>query len=350
MSQSEKPFPLPLSLAVIALVVAGGGAAFAYTAGWLTPSRLSAETFVEALTPPTGPALGHRRNHAKGVCFTGEFVANGAGARLTKAQVFARGSYPVVGRFNLSGPNPQGPDAAARVRGLSLRIVTPDGQDWRTAMINAPIFAASTPQAFFELVKAQGSKDPEAMKRYVSAHPEFAPFGDWAKNGPWTGSYAEERYNSLNSFVFVDAQGAERAVRWSAAPATPPTPATVDELKARGPDFLDKDIAERVGAGAVVWKLSVTIARPGDPVADPTKAWPADRETVEVGELRATKVIPEPDGPCRDVNFDPTVLPSGMKTSSDPFPTARSAVYAASFDKRTAEAKSYPAQREEAKP
>jgi catalase len=31
---------------------------------------------VAALAPPTGPALGHRRNHAKGICFTGEFEAN----------------------------------------------------------------------------------------------------------------------------------------------------------------------------------------------------------------------------------------------------------------------------------
>ena len=50
----------------------------------------------------------------------------------------------------------------------------------------------------------------------------------------------------------------------------------------------------------------------------------------------------ERNGPCRDINFDPTVLPSGMKTSDDPFPAARSSAYAKSFDRRTAEAKDYP--------
>src|SRR5271165_3854154 len=41
-------------------------------------------------------------------------------------------------------------------------------------------------------------------------------------------------------------------------------------------------------------------------------------------------------------NFDPTVLPGGMRTSDDPFPAARSAAYARSYDLRTSEAKDYP--------
>jgi len=86
----------------------------------------------------------------------------------------------------------------------------------------------------------------------------------------------------------------------------------------------------------------VTVAAAGDPTADPTQAWPADRRAVEVGTLVAQQVESEPDGPCRDINFDPTVLPSGMRTSDDPFPAARSAAYAKSYDLRTAEAKAYP--------
>jgi catalase len=88
--------------------------------------------------------------------------------------------------------------------------------------------------------------------------------------------------------------------------------------------------------------VAVTIANPGDPTADPTKAWPEDRQTVEVGTLTVRQIEAEPDGPCRDINFDPTVLPAGIRTSDDPFPAARSAAYAKSFDLRTAEAKDYP--------
>jgi hypothetical protein len=88
----------------------------------------------------------------------------------------------------------------------------PDGQEWRSAMINAPVFAVSTPQAFYELLLASGSKDANAMPAFIGAHPEFAKFGDWAGGGTWTGSYAEERFNSLNSFIFTDHSAAEHAV------------------------------------------------------------------------------------------------------------------------------------------
>ena len=191
-------------------------------------------------------------------------------------------------------------------------------------MINPPVFAVSTPQAFYEPLLASDSKDPDAMKTFAAANPEFAPFGAWATKGPWTGSYAEERYNGLNSFVFTDSSGAEHTVRWSLLPAAQPVSVLPDDLAKRGPNFLEQEITERVHGGPQRWTMVVTVANPGDPSADPTKAWPEDRRTVEVGTLTVQQIEPEPDGPCRDMNFDPTVLPSGIRTSDDPFPAARS--------------------------
>src|ERR1700741_4559312 len=150
------------SLVLIAVVIGGSAVAFAYTAGWFSPQRLTAGKFVEALTPPSGPPLGHRRNHAKGICFTGVFEANGAGSALSKAQVFTNGRYPFLGRFNLSTADPNAPDATVRVRGVGLRISTPDGQEWRTAMVDPPVFAVATPPAFYELLLASARKEPDA--------------------------------------------------------------------------------------------------------------------------------------------------------------------------------------------
>src|SRR5208337_4552670 len=213
---------------------------------------------------------------------------------------------------------------------------------WRSAMIDPPFFPGSTPQAFYELLIASASKDPDAMKTFAGAHPEIAACGAWAKSAPWTGSYAEERFNSLNSFVFADSSGAEKTVRWSLLPAAQPVPISQDDLAKRGPDFLEQEIAERVRGGPQHWTMAVTVANPGDPTADPSKAWPEDRRTVEVGTLVVQQIEAERDGPCRDINFDPTVLPPGIRTSDDPFPAARSAAYAKSYDLRTAEAKDYP--------
>jgi catalase len=337
------------SLALIAIVIGAGAAAFAYTAGWFSPHRLTPDKMVAAFAPPTGPALGHRRNHAKGICFTGVFEANGAGAELSHAEVFARGQYPVVGRFNLGTPNPDAPDATVRVRGLGIMLSTPDGQQWRSAMINAPFFPVSTPQAFYQLLLASGNKDPDAMKHFAEANPEFATFGAWAKSAPWTASYAEERYNSLNTFVFVGASGEENVVRWSLLPEAQPIAVPPDDLAKRGPDFLEQEIVQRVAGAPQRWTMVVTVANPGDPTSDPSKAWPVDRRSVEVGTLTVDKIEAERDGPCRDINFDPTVLPAGIHTSDDPFPAARSSAYAKSYDLRTAETKDYPYTTPEAK-
>src|SRR5690242_7160591 len=337
------------SLILIGVVIGVGAAAFAYTAGWLSPQRLTPDRLVDAFSPG-GEPLGHRRNHAKGICFTGHFEANGAGSALSSAQVFARGQYPALGRFNLATADPNAADATVRVRGMGLSISTPDGQEWRSAMIDAPIFPVSTPQVFYQLLLASASKDPNAMQTFAAAHPEIAAFGAWAKSAPWTGSYAEERYNGLNSFVFTNGSGAETTVRWSLLPAAQAVPVSADDLAKRGPDFLEQEIVTRVRGGPLRWTMMVTVANPGDPTADPSKAWPEDRRVVEVGALVVQQIEDERNGPCRDINFDPTVLPAGMRTSDDPFPAARSSAYAKSYDRRTAEASDYPRTAADAKP
>ena len=82
------------SLVLIGGIVAVSAAAFAYTAGFLSPHRLTPDKIVAAFAPPGGAVLGHRRNHAKGICFTGTFEANGNGAAVSRAKVLAKGTLP----------------------------------------------------------------------------------------------------------------------------------------------------------------------------------------------------------------------------------------------------------------
>ena len=60
---------------------------------------------------------------------------------------------------------------------MGLQISTPDGEQWRSAMIDPPFFPVATPQGFYDLLVASTSKDPAAMKAFGDAHPEFAAFG-----------------------------------------------------------------------------------------------------------------------------------------------------------------------------
>jgi catalase len=333
----------PLRLVAIAAIVGTAAAAFAGTAGWLTPDRLTPSKVVDSLAPASGPAVGHRRNHAKGVCFTGTFESNGAASALSEARMFASGNYPVTGRFNLAGPDPRMADGTGRVRGLGLSVRAPGPQEWRTAMIDAPFFPAATVQDFYDLQVASAKKDdPGAMKAYAAAHPALRAFGAWAGSAPFTESWTEDRFNSLDSFLFTNGKGQRQAVRWSFVPVVTPVAVPAADLKTRDPDFLAHDLVARVGQSPQKWTLQVTLANAGDATADPSQAWPVDRRTIDAGTLVVSRIEAEAGGPCRDLNFDPTILPAGMATSDDPFPAARSAAYAVSYDRRTAEAKDYP--------
>lgn len=87
----------------------------------------------------------------------------------------------------------------------------------------------------------------------------------------------------------------------------------------------------------IAWRNWVTLANPDDPVDDASKPWPADRPVVTAGTLVIDKLEAQSDGECRDINYAPTVLPNGIEASSDPLLTARSAAYASSYLRRTAE-------------
>jgi catalase len=334
-------------LVLIAVLMAGGAAAFAYTGGWLSPDRLTPAKIVDALEDRGGNPVGHRRNHAKGICFTGAFEANGAGVRLSTAPMLAGGRYPVIGRFAIAVGDPIAPDASGRVRSMAVDVRSPDGQDWRIGVNAMPVFPVATPQAFYELtaatdiVPATGKPDPQALPRFAAAHPELAAFGQWAKTAPWTSSYADQEYNSLNAFRFVDAGGESRAVRWSMRPDEAAHEVTAEALAKLGPDFLEQDLKQRLSKGPLHWHLLVFLAAPGDPTDDATKAWPAEREHVDVGTLVVERAEDEVDGPCRGLNYDPLILPAGIVPSDDPLLAVRSSTYADSFDRRTAEAKYY---------
>ena len=61
------------------------------------------------------------------------------------------------------------------------------------------------------------------------------------------------------------------------------------------------------------------------------------RGYVDAGVLTIDHVESEQTGACRDINYDPLVLPSGIAPSDDPLLSARSATYSQSFTRRAGE-------------
>jgi len=249
----------------------------------------------------------------------------------------------VIGRFSASSNNPYAPDGASPVRGMAVQLKTDDGQEWRIAMNSFPFFAAATPQAFQAMNEAgkpdpaTGKPDPDKMKAVLAAHPEIAAFQAWAKTAPRSDSLGSTRFNGVNAFRLTDAHGVDRMVRWSMRPRTPFVAMTAEQLKAADPNFLIADLDQRLAAGPLVWDMVLQLAEPDDPVNDPSKAWPESRKEATIGTLSLAHAEPQATGPCRDLNFDPLILPVGIAASDDPVLHARSAAYSVSFNRRERE-------------
>ncbi len=331
-----------LRLGAIGVVVAAVAGSFAWAAGWLSPGRLDQKRIINGFEAVNGPHPGFRRNHAKGVCLTGWFDSNGAGTRLSHAMVFRTGRVPVFGRFALAGGMPRLPDGPAVVRSMALDFSLPDGETWRTGMNDIPVFPVKDAQGFYDQLAAgvpdpkTGKPDPAAMKAFLAAHPEAAAAIARIKAEPMSSGFADAAYNSLNAFRFISAAGTATPVRWSMVPVDGFAPAA----KVQGSNGLFEALAARLRHGPAQWHLIVTIGQPGDPTNDAALPWPKDREQVDAGTLTVSALQSEADGNCRDINFDPLVLPAGIKPSDDPLLSARSAAYAVSFTRRAREPKS----------
>jgi catalase len=271
------------------------------------------------------------------VCVTGWFDSNGNGAELSRAGVFAPGRSPVLGRFSAAGGNPHTADTSVAGRGLGLAFGFPGGQQWRTAMLNLPVFPDDSPQSMYDrlvataVVAGTGKPDPAAMTRFYAAHPPAARALKILKQHPPTPGFADSVFSGLNAFYFVSQSGVRTPVRWKLIPlqqALPPT---------SGPDALFDPLVRQLRAGPLRWRLVLTVGTPDDPTHDATLPWPGDRRAIDAGVLTLDAVQPEAKGNARDINFDPLVLPPGIEPSDDPLLSARSAVYAASFRRRAGE-------------
>jgi catalase len=211
------------------------------------------------------------------------------------------------------------------------------------AMDDTPIFLVATPQAFrdFQLATAPdpgtGKPDPVRTADFLVHHPETRAFMEWLRDAPLPSSFANGTYYSINAFRFTNAAGETRFVRWSLVPETPFAALDKSTLASLPPDFLFDDVVQRLRQGPLRWHMIVTVAAPGDPVDDATKPWPSNRPQVDVGTLTIDRASIEEDGACRNITFDPLILPAGMASSDDPLLAARSAVYAVSLTRRDGE-------------
>jgi catalase len=330
-------------IGILLLAVVG---AFLYLGGRFSPNKLTPARFVDEFERVGGTHSGFRRNHAKGVGVRGFFESNGQGARLSKAIVFQSGRVPVIGRFSLGGGDPHAPDVLTNVRGLGLQFSLPDGEQWRTAMIDLPVFPFKDAQAFYDNLAASQpdpnthKPDPAKGAAFVASHPDTARALAIIKSHAPPSGFDNATYYGLNAFRFVNSDGASTYVRWTFVPAQPSEAgAGASQGENQGKNFLFDGLIAAIHQHPLQWHLIITVAQPGDPTDNATIPWPDGREQVDVGTLTLDSVESEEISPARDINFDPLVLPVGMSPSDDPLLSPRSAIYSQSFTRRAGETK-----------
>ena len=331
--------------AAIGIVVGGIAGLFAYAGGWFTPHVLTPTRIADTFETVNGVHSGFRRNHAKGVCVSGFFLSNGQGVSLSKASVFEPGHMPIIGRFSLGGGKPYAADTATTVRGFGIRFQPANGEEWRTAMINLPVFPVRTPQAFTDQLLASapdpatGKPVPAKVEAFLAKYPESAKAIQIIHSHPMSSGFENSTFNSLNTFRFINGAGTVTWVRWSLVPVQPFEPIGAAGSEQTGTNYLFDALIASIHRHPLEWHLVVTIAGSGDPTDDATIPWLADQRQVDVGKLTIDKVESDDSSVTRNINFDPLVLPNGIADSDDPLLSARSAVYSQSFTRREGEHK-----------
>ena len=303
------------------------------------------EEIVDALGEIGGVHPGFRTLHAKGVFLEGTFEATPRAGELSRAAHLDGSTVPVLVRFSNGGGDPGRPDnARTDGRGMAIKLQPPGAEEHDIVAISIPVFFVRTPEEFLEFTRARkpdpetGYPDGEALGSFLGSHPDSA--AALQSIVPALGpprSYATCAYNALHAFGLLDGAGERAWVRWRLEPEARVDMLGEQEIEGAGADFLFPELRDRLASGPIAFALRAQLAGPEDPLDDPTKAWPAEREWADLGRIELTGTV-EPETPGSPVVFDPMRLPGGIEPSEDPILYARPPAYSISIARRTASA------------
>jgi catalase len=145
--------------------------------------------------------------------------------------------------------------------------------------------------------------------------------------------YATLAYYGVHAFRWIAADGSTRYVRYRWVPLDGDLRLGAREARSRGRDFLQQELPGRLARGTANFTLEVQIAAPSDPVDDPSKRWPPERERVDAGTLELVEVDEGADQNA--LVFDPARVTDGIELSNDPVLQFRPKAYSVSISRRT---------------
>lgn len=296
-----------------------------------------ATEIVDAFNRLFGSHPGYRANHAKGIVATGTFVPTTEAATLAKSALFAGPPVSVTVRFSDATGRPDIPDGAkaANAHGLAIKFHMRDGGEADMVLNALKFFPVATAEEFRDLLVATAESPPSAPKptkleQFIASHPNV-PRASATATTP--ASFAEEEYRGINAFVLVSKTGVRQPVR---IVATPEKIAHLDpaEAEQRPPNFLIDELRTRLARGPVTFHLQAQLAKPGDPIADPSRPWPDSNRVVDLGALTIDALVTDSLSAEKELLFLPGRVPDGIEPSDDPMISVRDAAYSVSFSRR----------------
>jgi len=282
---------------------------------------------------------GFRPAHAKGAMFTGTFAPTADAAKLSRAPHFRGSSTPVTVRFSNSTGIPVIPDTDpnADPRGMAIRFHL--GERVHTDIVSHSTdgFPTRTGDEFLGFLKAlastpPGAPSPSPIEQFLGAHPTALRFVQTPKPAPE--SFATEAYFGVTAYEFLNAEGASQFGRYRIMPEAGVHVLGDAAKAAKGPEYLFEEIAARIAAGPVSYKVAVQLAGVGDIVDDATIHWPEDRPLLELGTLTLTAPVADNAAEQKQIIFDPIPRVDGIEPSDDPLLELRAAVYLISGRRR----------------
>jgi catalase len=285
-----------------------------------------------------GPHPGFRANHAKGVLVTGTFTPARTAPSLSKAAHFAK-PVPVLVRFSDATGVPTLPDADpnASPHGIAIRFQMAGGAYTDIVSISANGFPVATPEDFLAFLTAAGQSGPGTAKptpieKFLDTHPAALAFVSTPRPPPV--SFATLAFYGVDAFKFTNAKGVSRYARYQILPLAGEHALDEADAKQADPNYLMDELPKRIAKAPVKYRLMAQVAAPGDPVDDPTKVWPADRELIELGTISLTDTAKDQVAAQKTLMFNPLLLTAGIEPSNDPVLLARPSAYGVSYSQR----------------
>ncbi len=313
------------------------GVASAALAAPVTSPTTAVQT-VDVMNKLWGRHPGMRANHAKGVMVTGNFTPSKSAIKLSKANIFAGGPVPVTVRFSDSTGLVDLSDGAppASPHGMSIQFHPPGAGAVDVVTNSLAFFPVSTGEGFRDLLTALSQTSPTGphpnpAETFFASHPAALP----ALHSVFTpASFAEETYNGVDAFIFVNAAGKRQAFRFKIVPDAGTHHLSAADAAKLAPNALLEELPARLAKKPVTFHLLAQLAAPGDQTSDPTKPWPANRKLADMGVITITSAVPDSDAAQKAFHVLPNVLTPGIEVSDDPLIDARVKAYVISFGRR----------------